>query len=327
MKALVLDRPGKPDVLYLTEVDKPTPGRGEVRVRVQAVGLNPVDYKLAATGYPGWKFPFILGLDIAGVIDAVGPDVDDWSEGDPVYYLGDMKRPGGYGQYTIASTDALAWMPENMNPVEAAALPCAGFTAYQALYRKLRVQKDRTILIHSGSGGVGSYAIQLAKAAGLTVIASCSAHNFEFVKRLGAEHTIDYKNSDVAAVAKSFTEGERGVDYVLDSVSSESARRCMEALAFGGEIACVAGMPDLSDVPQFTKAFSVHEIALGAAYASGDEVAIADLGRMGRELAALVAKAKIRPTVQEVIALEEIPEALVRLSNRHVRGKIVARVP
>ncbi len=326
MKALVLDRPGKPDVLYLTEVDKPTPGKGEVRVRVQAVGLNPVDYKLAATGYPGWKFPFILGLDIAGVIDAVGPDVDDWSEGDPVYYLGDLRRPGGYGQYTIASTAALAWMPENMNPVEAAALPCAGFTAYQALYRKLRVQKDRTILIHSGSGGVGSYAIQLAKAAGLSVIASCSAHNFEFVKRLGAEQTIDYKNNDVPSVAKSLTDG-RGVDYVLDSVSSESARKNMDALAFGGEIACVAGLPDMSDVPPFQRALSVHEIALGAAYSSGDEVAVADLGRMGRELAALVAKAKIRPTVQEVIALEEIPEALVRLSNRHVRGKIVARVP
>ncbi|HEY9785620.1 MAG TPA: zinc-binding dehydrogenase [Candidatus Obscuribacterales bacterium] len=326
MKALVLDRPGTPDSLYTTEVDQPKPGAGEVRIKVHAVGLNPVDYKLAATGLPGWKYPFILGLDVAGVVDAVGPDVDEWQEGDPVYYHGDLTRRGGYGQYTIARARALSWLPEGLSYTEAAALPCAGFTAYQALNRKLQVKAGKTILIHGGAGGVGGFSVQLARIAGLKVIATCSRHNAKFVKDLGAEVVIDYQSEDVATRINDIT-GGRGVDYIVDTVSPENATKSLPLLALNGGIACVAGLPDLSEFEPFRTALSIHEIALGAAYLSEDESALDELARIGIEFGALAAKGSVRPMVEETVTLEEIPDALVRLSMRHVRGKIVATVP
>lgn len=326
MKALVLDKPGSPKTLRATEVPRPEPGAGEVRVRVHAVGLNPVDYKLAASGFPGWDYPFILGLDVAGVVEAVGPDVDDWVEGDRVYYHGNLLKPGGYAQYAIAPSHVLSWAPEGLSFAQAAALPCAGFTAYQALHRKLHVQQGRSILIHGGAGGVGGFAIQLARLAGLRVITTCSSHNFKFVQRLGADEVVDYRSEDIANRINELT-GGRGVDYILDTVGPESATESLQLLAYGGQIACVAGLPDITTLKPFEKAISVHEVALGGAYRAGDVAAQEDLAKIGREFGALVGKGQISPMVEQTIMLEEIPEALVRLSMRHVRGKIVAEVP
>jgi NADPH2:quinone reductase len=326
MKALVLDKPGTPESLYPTDVEQPKPRAGEVRVKVYAVGLNPVDYKLAASGFPGWDYPMILGLDVAGVIDAVGPGVDEWQPGDPVYYHGDSSKQGGYSQYAIVTTRTLAWLPDGLSYTDAAALPCAGFTAYQALHRKLHVQKDKTILVIGGAGGVGGFGVQLAKIAGLKIIATCSRHNINFVKDLGASEVIDYQTEDVAHCVREIT-NERGVDYILDTVGSDSATAALEMLAFNGAIACVAGLPDMSKVSPFEKGLSVHEVALGGAYLCGDDSALDELARVGMEFGALAAKGQIRPMVEEVVTLEDIPDALVRLSMRHVRGKIVAKIP
>jgi NADPH:quinone reductase-like Zn-dependent oxidoreductase len=325
MKALILEKPGKPDTLRTADIPQPEPGPGEVRVKVHAVGLNPVDYKLAASGFPGWQYPFILGLDVAGVIDEVGPDVVEWEAGDPVYYHGDLSRPGGYGQYAIASAHVLAWLPDGLGFAQAAALPCAGFTAYQAIHRKLRAQPGKTLLVHGGAGGVGGFAVQLARAAGCHVIATCSRHNFNFVKDLGAAEVIDYKFENVGERTMELTNG-RGADYIIDTVGPENARASIDMLAYGGELVCVAGLPDLSNVEQFVKAFSMHEVTLGGAYRSGSIAAQEDLARIGREFGALVSKGIIRPMLEETVRLEEIPDALVRLSMRHVRGKIVAQL-
>lgn len=325
MRALVLEEPGKPNTLHEADMPQPEPGKGEVRVKVHAVGLNPVDYKLAATGNPAWEYPFILGLDVAGVVDAVGQGVNEWEVGDPVYYHGDLTKPGGYGQYTTVTAHSLAWMPEGLDFPAAAALPCAGFTAYQAIHRKLRVQQGKTMLVHGGAGGVGGFAVQLAKAAGVTVFATCSRHNTNFVKDLGASEVIDYKLDSVADRIKALTNG-RGVDYIIDTVSSENATDSLDLLAYGGEIVCVAGLPDLGELVPFEKAISVHEVALGGAYLTGDTIAQEDLARIGREFGALVSKGIVKPMLQEVIRLNEIPDALERLAMRHVRGKIVAQL-
>lgn len=326
MKALVLDKPGTPESLYTSDVEQPKPGPGEVRVKVYAVGLNPVDYKLAASGYPGWDYPMILGLDVAGVIDSVGKGVDEWQAGDPVYYHGDLSKPGGYSQYAIVTTRTLAWLPDGLSYTDAAALPCAGFAAYQALHRKLHVQKDRTILILGGAGGVGGFAIQLAKIAGLKIITTCSKHNVNFVKNLGATEIIDYQTENVKQAVDEITQN-RGVDYILDTVSSASATEALDMLAFNGAIACVAGMADISKVGPYEKALSVHEVAVGGAYAANDNQALDDLAKIGMEFGNLAAKGLVKPMVEEVVNLEDIPDALVRLSMRHVRGKIVAKVP
>jgi NADPH:quinone reductase-like Zn-dependent oxidoreductase len=326
MKALVLDKPGTPESLYTSDVEQPKPAAGEVRVKVFAVGLNPVDYKLAASGYPGWDYPMILGLDVAGVIDSVGKGVDEWQVGDPVYYHGDHSKQGGYSQYAIVTTRTLAWLPDGLSYTDAAALPCAGFTAYQALHRKLHVQKDKTILILGGAGGVGGFAIQLSKVAGLRIITTCSKHNVNFVKNLGATEIIDYQTENVKQAIDEITQN-RGVDYIIDTVSSESATAALDMLAFNGAIACVAGMPDISKLSPGEKAISVHEVALGGAYTCGDITAQDDLARIGMEFGALAAKGLVKPMVEEVVNLEDIPDALVRLSMRHVRGKIVAKIP
>jgi NADPH2:quinone reductase len=327
MKALVLDKPGTPESIYPMDVEKPQPKPGEVRVRVHAVGLNPWDYKLAASGFPGWRYPVILGFDVAGIVDAVGKDVEDWQIGDPVYFHGDVSRPaGGFSQYTTITARTLAWLPDGLSYTEAAALPTAGFTAYQALHRKLRVQAGKTILIIGGAGGVGGFAIQLAKIAGLKTITTCSQHNAKFVQDLGATNVINYQTEDVAGRVKAITL-DRGVDYIIDTVSSESATAALKMLAFGGAIACVAGLPDITTLEPFTTALSVHELALGSAYVSGDDAALEDLARIGMEFGALASKKQIRPMVEEVVTFEDIPEALVRLSMRHVRGKIVANIP
>lgn len=326
MKALVLDKPGTPESIYPLDVEKPQPKAGEVRVRVHAVGLNPVDYKLAASGFPGWRYPVILGFDVAGVIEAVGKEVEDWQVGDPVYYHGDPTHPGGFSQYATVTAKTLAWQPAGLSFTEAAALPCAGFTAYQALHRKLRVQPGKTILILGGAGGVGGFAVQLAKLAGLDIIATCSRHNIKFVQDLGAQHVIDYQAEDVQKKVNIITK-ERGVDYIVDTVGSESSTAALKMLAFGGGIASVAGLPDITTIEPFRKAISVHEVALGAAYVSGDENALEDLARVGMEFGALAGKGQIKPMVEEIVTFEDIPEALVRLSMRHVRGKIVANIP
>jgi NADPH:quinone reductase-like Zn-dependent oxidoreductase len=325
MKALVLDGPGAPDTLYTTEITQPEPRAGEVRVKVHAVGLNPVDYKLAASGFPGWDYPVVLGLDVAGVIDRVGRDVEDWQVGDPVYYHGDLTKSGGYGQYAIAPAHVIAWLPDGLSFVAAAALPCAGFTAYQAVHRKLNVQAGKTILIHGGAGGVGGFAVQLCKLANVNVIATCSRHNFNFVKDLGASEVVDYKGNSVAEAVADITKG-RGVDYILDTVGSDNATASLELLAFNGGIACVAGLPDLLAIEPFSKGISVHEVTLGGAYRSEDYAAQESLAKIGMEFGALASKGLIKPMVEETIELEDVPDALIRLSMRHVRGKIVASI-
>jgi NADPH:quinone reductase-like Zn-dependent oxidoreductase len=325
MKAIVLDQPGPPDTLYVAEMPKSEPGIGEVRVKVYAVGLNPADYKFAMRGMRTWSYPHILGLDVAGVIDAVGAEVAHWKVGDAVYYHGNLSKPGGFAEYAIASAHAIAPLPPGLSFVEAAALPCAGFTAYQVLHRKLHLRSGQTILIQGGAGGVGGFAIQLAAIANLRILTTCSAQNIDWVLSLGATEAIDYTCEDVVTKVMQLTHA-RGVDAIIDTVGSDNATVGLGILAYGGGIACVAGLPDLSQMKSFGKALSVHDVALGGAYLEGDFQAQEDLAQIGREFGALVSQHRLNAMVHDVIGLEEIPAGLRRLSQRHVRGKTVARI-
>jgi len=325
MKALVLDQPGPPDTLRMADILTPQPGAGQVRVRVHAFALNPVDYKRAQTGYPAWKYPFVLGLDVAGTIDAVGSEVADWQAGDRVFYHGDLSRPGGYAEYAVAMAHVLIRVPGEVSFVEAAALPTAGLTAYQALFRRLHIQPGQSVLVTGGAGGVGGFAVQLAAWAGATVIATASAYNHDYLRKLGARHVIDYNTEDVVERVRSLT-GGRGVDAMVDTLGSDSATAGLDLLAFGGGLACVSRLPDFTRIRPLTKALSIHEIFLAGAYLSGDRSAQEGLARMGREMIELVRTKRIDPTVSEIISFAAVPDALQRLSQRHVRGKIVVRL-
>jgi NADPH:quinone reductase-like Zn-dependent oxidoreductase len=323
MKALVLDRPGSFDRLHIADIPAPEPGPGDVRVRVMACGLNPVDYKLMG-GHPAWTYPFVLGLDAAGVIDRIGDGVTGWQIGDRVFYHGNLARPGGYAEYAITAAYGIARIPDGVSFTDAAALPCAGMTAYQAIFRKLHVRPGQTVLIHGGAGGVGGFGIQLAKHAGATVITTCSPRNFERVKELGADYALDY-HTDITARVRDIT-GGCGLDAVVDIAGRESATAALGLLSFGGGLVCIEALPDFSHWHMFDRAISVHEVALGGAHFSSNRFVQEDLGRVAAELIALVAQGHIQPMVTEIVALDAVPDALSRLKKGGVRGKIVAQI-
>jgi NADPH:quinone reductase-like Zn-dependent oxidoreductase len=325
MKALVLEKPGSPGSLKIAERPLPDPAPDQVRVKVMAVGLNPVDYKTAEWGWPSWRWPHILGLDVAGIIDGTGTNVTSWKPGDRVFYHGDLSKPGGYAEFAITPAHVITRIPGNVTFEDAAAIPCAGYTAWQILSRKIPIRQGQALLVHGGAGGVGGFAIQLGRVLNLMIITTCSAANFSAVKKLGAAQAIDYRSEDVTARVMEITNG-RGVDIAINTIDSESATEDIKRLAFGGHIACVAGLPDFHQIEPFTRAISIHESALGGAHLSGDSVAQADLAEMGKELIELVRDRKITSMLSKSISLEEIPKALSDLSQRHVRGKIVARL-
>lgn len=216
-------------------------------------------------------------------------------------------------------------IPEGVTFEDAAALPTAGYTAYQALHGKLPLSQLNTIFIHGGAGGVGGFAVQLAKLAGKQVITTASLHNHEYVKSLGADFVIDYRTEDIPSKVSLITDG-RGVDAVIDTISRQSATEALDLIAFSGHIVHIAGAPDYTKIKPFTKSLSYHEVALGAAHQSGDIIAERALARTGDEMLFLLAQGSISPMLKEVISLDEIPEALSRLSKRHVKGKMVAKI-
>lgn len=323
MKALLLRDKGLWKEMKVEEVDTPVPGAGELLVEVQAVGLNPVDYKTAIGGNPNWSYPHILGLDVAGVVAATGDDVTLWKKGDRVVYHGDLTKKGGFAEYTLTTAHTVSRIPDGVTFEDAAAVPTAGYTAYQAIFHKLPIDHIDMIVIHGGAGGVGGFGVQLAKLAGKTVISTASRHNHEYVKSLGADYVIDYREEDVFERVMEITKG-RGVDAVVDAVSRQSATDSLDLLAFLGHIVFISGAPDFTKIKPFTKSVSYHEIALGAAHHSKDDKAEKNLAVIGDEMLSLLAQGKISSMLKEVITLEEIPKALNRLSERHVKGKIVA---
>ncbi|KUP09462.1 zinc-binding alcohol dehydrogenase [Bacillus coahuilensis p1.1.43] len=325
MKALLLKDKNQWREMKIEEIETPTAGQGEVLIKVYAAGLNPVDYKTGTNGNPAWTYPHILGLDGAGTIEAIGNDVSGWSVGDRVVFHLDMRKKGAFAEYAVTTAHSLSRIPDALSFEDAVALPTAGYTAYQALFRKFPMDQIETIMIHGGAGGVGGFGIQLAKNEGKTVISTASSHNHEYVQSLGADYVIDYRNEDVKERVKEIT-GGRGVDAVLDTVSRDSATASLDYIAYGGHIAHIAGAPDYSLIKPFTRVISYHEIALNANHHQGDVIAEKDLGKMGDELLSLVEEGRVSSLLERTISLEEVPEALVELSERHVKGKIVAKI-
>lgn len=327
MKAIVLSTPrsGLDDV-GLAELPVPRPGQGEVRLRVAAVSVNPVDWKLAVDHKPEWTYPHVLGLDAAGVIDAVGPDVADWRSGDRAVVHNNLWKPGVFAEYCLAPAHVVSRLPEGVSFTDAAAVPCAGYTAYQALFRKARLEAGDVILVQGANGGVGGFATQLAHQAGARVIALTRPEHFAAVRRFGADVVLDYRDPDLLAKVKAETEGGYGVDVMLEVANPGDARTSLAFVRYNGHLVSVDPLPVMTDVPSYTYAASIHEVALGGAYNAGHLPTQRDFARIGDELMARLAGGKLDPMVEEIVALEDIPEALRRLRRREVTGKIVARV-
>ena len=213
MKAIRIHNYGGPEVLQYEAAPRPKPGKGEVLIRVHAAGVNPIDWKVRA-GYMkdfiAHSFPIILGWDVSGVIEEVGPNVSRFKKGDEVYSLPDHTRNGAYGEYIVVRESEVALKPNALHHVRAAAMPLATLTAWQALFDTAQLQPRQRVLIHGAAGGVGHFAVQLAKWKGAHVIGTASARNHEMLYELGADELIDYTVLKFESIV-------RDVDVVLDT--------------------------------------------------------------------------------------------------------------
>jgi NADPH:quinone reductase-like Zn-dependent oxidoreductase len=303
MKAIRIHEFGGPDVLKYEDVPKPKPGPGEIRIRVVAAGVNPMDWKVRRGGM-NLPLPMIMGIDVAGVVDSLGPEVSAFQQGDQVFAKISLGQ-GGYAEYTVTNTSQAAIKPRSIGFVEAAAIPTAGLAAWQSLFDIAGLQKGQSVLIHGAAGGVGSFAVQFAKWKGAHVIGTASSGNAEFLKRIGADGVIDYK-------AQRFEDVVHDMDVVMDTIGGDTFERSWSVLKPGGFlVTTVASVPEGA-----AKAHGVHAKGL-MTKPDGSELA---------QIAAIIDEKHIKPVVTAVLPLADARKAQEMSESRHTRGKIVLRV-
>jgi NADPH:quinone reductase-like Zn-dependent oxidoreductase len=308
MKAVVIHSYGGPDVLKVEDVPRLVPKEDEILIRVIAASVNPVDVAIRK-GYLaeliGDKFPLILGMDAAGVVEKTGAKITKVKVGDSVYAFFTLAGEGGYGQFVTAKEDEVAPKPKAVTFAQAASVPAAGSTAWQVLVDEAKLGAGQTVLIHGGSGGVGHFAIQIAKACGAKVIATASTANQDFIKQMGADVAVDYTKEKFETVAKD-------VDVVLDMAGGETLKRSYDVVKKGGMIVTI-----VEDVDQ--KALDAHGIR-GVAFRSAPKASV--LEALGR----LIDAKKVTPVVTQTFPLSEIAKAQEQIATGHTRGKIVLQV-
>jgi NADPH:quinone reductase-like Zn-dependent oxidoreductase len=273
-----------------------------------AAGVNPVDAELRDgkwAGRFGPKPPFIPGSDIAGIVEKTGADVKNLKPGDAVYAYPSLNRCGGYAEYTIARITEVAPKPKSLTFEEAATVPIAALTAWQALVDSAKLSSGQTVLIHGGSGGVGSFAIQIAKTRGARVIATASTHNQETLKQLGADVTVDYTTQKFEDVAKD-------VDVVLDTVGGDTLKRSYGVLKKGGFVATLVARLDKAEMEKRG--------------IRGETIGVDPNAKELTQLAELIDAKKIRPLVSETFPLAEARKAQEQAATGHTRGKIALKV-
>ena len=317
MKAFVYEQYGSPDILKMKEVERPAPKKDELLVRIKGISLNPADWR-RLRGDPfvvriqtGWLRPkaTILGSDIAGEVIDVGEEVTQFQPGDEVFAeIG----TGGFAEYVCAAEEKFALRPQNISFAEAAAAPLVGNTALQALRDFGEVESGQTVLINGASGGVGSFAIQIAKHFGAVVTAVCSKKNFDLVRSLGADDVIDYTSND-------FVEVDRRFDLILDIVGNREARAYQAILAPDGKCALI-GFSTFRHLTKFRRQgrrlSNMGNQKIGAMIARIDQDDLA-------VVAGLLDSGEVKPVIDRQLQFEDIPEGLKYLETGRARGKVI----
>ena len=315
MRAMVIEAFGGPEVFSEQVIDRPEPGAKELLVRVVASGTNPVEAKMRADGSArGVTLPAVLGADASGIVEQTGPGCKDFSEGDEVYYTPEVAspHPGTYAEYHVVEEAIVAPKPDGLSHIEAAAVPLAGGTAWQILIDRLHLVPAETVLIHGGAGGVGSFAVQIAKAAGARVLATASAENQDLLKQLGADLAIDYRSSDPIEVALDVTNGN-GVDAVFDTVGGDTVERSLRATRKFGRLGTILG-PTGDLTALYQRNLTLHGVMM-----TRNRSQLVQLGE-------LIERGQLRPVIDQVLPLEQVRKAHARLDSGHGRGKIVLSV-
>lgn len=313
MNAVVLHDFGGPDVLKVCQVARPQPGPGEVLTRVYAASVNPVDLQTRRGDYRDWvSLPAILGVDASGIVEEVGVGVTEFAPGDEVFYSPQLfGGNGSYSEYHIAPASIVARKPRNLSHAEAACLPLAAGTAWDCLATRTCLHAGESVLVHAGAGGVGSFAIQLARLMGARVLTTCSERSREFVKSLGPDVVIDYKRESVAARVLEETNGV-GVDVVLDTVGGEAIEEAARVLRPHGRLATIVDVPRGQKLLEFwAKNLTIHFV-----FTEQERTKL-------NVLRDLVERGQLRPHLDATYPLIQADQAHKRLEAGGVRGKIV----
>lgn len=307
MKAIRIHAYGGAETLQYDEVPRPEPKSGEVLIQVYAAGVNPIDWKIRE-GYLkqifDYPLPAIVGTDVAGVVASVGDGVTTLQPGQAVYGVVDMTLSGAYAEYALGYADAIAPKPQTLDYIHAASVPIVAMTAWQALFDGANLQPGQTVLIHGAAGGVGSYAIQLAKWKGAQVVATASAANIDYVQSLGADRVIDY-------TTQLFEQQVKDVDVVLDLVGGETQARSWQIIRSGGTLVSTLGVPG-SGIPQGIKAIPVFVNPR--------------VNSQLQQIAQLIDDGHIKVTVEQTFDLSEAAKAQEISQHGHPRGKLVLQV-
>ena len=308
MKAVRIHAYGGPEVLHYEDVPIPSPNPDDLLIRVRAAAVNPVDWKIREgylQGFLKHELPLILGWDVSGEVVAAGSEVTGFKVGDEVYARPDIERDGAYAEYIAVKASDAAHKPATLDHVHAAAVPLTALTAWQSLIDAARLQAGQTVLIHAAAGGVGSLAVQLAKARGARVIATASAVNIGLAMELGADQFIDYTKTRFEDVVED-------VDAVFDTIGGDTQERSWQVLKPGGILVSVVNPPSKE-----------------TAAARGVRSAFVFIQPSGEQLAAiarLIDDGRMKPIIHAVLPLTEARQAHVISQGGHARGKIVLRI-
>lgn len=313
MRAIVLDQFGSPDHLKLRDdVDTPEAGPGQVLVRVHAASVNPVDTKIRQHGDQyGIKPPVIIGYDVSGVVEAIGDGVDDLVVGDEVFYTPELDANGAYAEYHVADSGIVVVKPADLSHEEAAAIPLAACTAWQALIDKAGLKIGEHVLIHGG-GGVGHFAVQIAHAAGARVVVVGSPEMEDVLLDGGADVFVNYHEADGTSAMEDLSCGI-GADVIFDTVGGETLAKSVDALALNGRMVTIVGDASGAFGKVYQKNGSIFPMMMQR-----------DGGMLDR-IAALVETGDLEPSIDSVMPLSEAAEAHRRIEKGGIEGKIILK--
>jgi len=329
MKAFILDRYGSADHVRAGDMPDPELREDDVMVQIHAAGVNLLDSKIRDGEFKRilrYRLPLILGNDVAGIVVRVGSRVRRFKPGDEVYARPDKDRIGAFAELISMNEDAVAIKPKALTMEEAASIPLVGLTAWQALIERAHLKKGQKVLIHAGSGGVGTFAIQLAKHIGATVATTTSAGNVDLVRNLGADIVIDYKNEDFAHVLRDY-------DVVLHSLDKVTLEKSLRVLKPGGQLISISGPPDAAFARSLGASWVLRMIMGVLSYgittkakrrqAKYSFLFMRANGGQLTEITALIDDGIIRPVVDRVFPFASTKEAMAYVEAGRAKGKVV----